>query len=114
MEIDPAGILGLDACTVEDLRGSTADVNSRVARQVFEGADGPVADAVAMNAALGIMAGQAAGLASSSPLTSQTNWLENAVFEDGFREAFKLAKQALSSGATQAKLESWVRATQEQ
>ena len=114
MEIDPAGILGLDACTVEDLRGSTADVNSRVARQVFEGADGPVADAVAMNAALGIMAGQAAGLASSSPLTSQTNWLENTVFEDGFREAFKLAKQALSSGATQAKLETWVRATQEQ
>ena len=114
MEIDPAQMLGIDTCTIEELQGSTAAVNSVVARGVFAGEGGPVADAVAMNAAVGMMAGQAAGVGSLLPRSEDTNWLDEANFATGFREAFKLAKLTLASGAAEAKLETWVAATREQ
>ena len=67
-----------------------------------------------LSAAVGMMAGQAAGVGSLLPRSEDTNWLDEANFATGFREAFKLAKLTLASGAAEAKLETWVAATREQ
>jgi anthranilate phosphoribosyltransferase len=52
---DPAS-LGISACSLEDLRGGSADDNAVVARRVLLGEPGPVRDAVLLNAAAAIAA----------------------------------------------------------
>jgi anthranilate phosphoribosyltransferase len=54
-EIDPAR-LGIAPAAAEDLRGGEVSINVDVARRVFAGEPGPVADAVALNAAAAIAA----------------------------------------------------------
>ncbi len=53
--IDPIA-LGLSAASAGDLRGGDVEFNVEVARRVFDGEPGPVADAVALNAAAAIAA----------------------------------------------------------
>ncbi len=111
-EIDPADIVGIKHCSVEDLRGGDAEVNGAVARRVLEGEEGPVAHAVAMNAAIGIMAAAAAEVQGEAvrPLVAG-DWREKAQFVSGFETAFEIAVEALSSGAAHRTLTEWVGAT---
>ncbi len=48
--------LGLPRCSVEDLRGGTGEENARTVRSVLRGEQGPVRDAVLVNAAAGLTA----------------------------------------------------------
>jgi anthranilate phosphoribosyltransferase len=54
-EIDPVA-LGLGGGSLEDLRGGDVETNTRLARRVLEGAPGPQADIVVLNAAAGLVA----------------------------------------------------------
>lgn len=54
--LDPTVDLGLDAITVEDLRGADAVHNAGVARRFLAGEPGPVRQTVLLNAAAGIVA----------------------------------------------------------
>lgn len=56
--------LGIAAATAADLQGGAPEVNARLAREVLEGAEGPKADIVALNAAGGLIV---AGLADDFP-----------------------------------------------
>jgi len=46
-------IAGIRKCSIDDLVGGSAEGNASVIRQVFDGADTPVADAILLNAAAG-------------------------------------------------------------
>lgn len=48
--------LGLQSATLADLQGGDAKANAQVARRVFSGEDGIVAETVALNAAAGLLA----------------------------------------------------------
>lgn len=113
-EIDPAAILDLPRGSLADLRGGSAAANAEVAREVMSGKRGVIFDAVAMNAAIGIMAGQAAGLgerrADSLPVDPLT-WLDPSSFARGLQAAFEVAVQTLESGSAAATLQTWVAAT---
>ncbi|THJ67117.1 anthranilate phosphoribosyltransferase [Arthrobacter echini] len=50
------GDFGLDVVPVDALRGTTAGANADVVRAVLDGQDGPVRDAVVLNAAAGLVA----------------------------------------------------------
>ncbi len=109
LEIDPASILGIPRCTVDDLRGGAAAHNAKVAREVFAGAEGPVRNSVAMNAAIGMMAGHAAGL--PGPLAEvglEGDWFEADGFAVALRAAYEVAEVTLASGATEETLRNWV------
>ncbi|CAN5851076.1 anthranilate phosphoribosyltransferase [soil metagenome] len=54
-EVDPAA-LGLVGGTLDDLRGGDVETNTCLARRVLEGAPGPQADIVVLNAAAGLVA----------------------------------------------------------
>ena len=54
--------LGLRACTLEDLKGGDAAVNAQMLRDTFGGQQGPVADAMCLNAGVALAA---AGIAKS-------------------------------------------------
>lgn len=54
-DVDPAA-LGLAGGTLDDLRGGDVATNTRLARAVLGGAEGPQADIVALNAAAGLVA----------------------------------------------------------
>jgi anthranilate phosphoribosyltransferase len=54
-EIDPAA-LGIRRCSPTDLTGGSPEENAAAVRRVFEGGDGPVRDAVLLNAAGAIAA----------------------------------------------------------
>lgn len=89
--VDPA-MLGIAPADAQALRGGDVAVNVAAARAVFDGADGAVTDAVALNAA--------AALAAHSGLTGDTM----ADLESGLQRA----RQALRSGAVADLLERWV------
>jgi anthranilate phosphoribosyltransferase len=57
---DPADY-GVNRCSVDDLRGGTSTENAAITRAVLEGNPGPKADAVLLNAALALVAAEAAG-----------------------------------------------------
>lgn len=76
--------MGLQRRVIEELRGGTAAENAAVIVAVLEGAQGAVADAVALNAAGALVVG---GLADS--------------LADGLRKA----REAVASGAARAALE---------
>jgi anthranilate phosphoribosyltransferase len=93
---DPAS-LGLPRAVPEDLRGADAAYNSAVARDVLGGAQGPVRDAVLLNAAAAIAAydggdGDLVGRLSSG---------------------FERAAAALADGRAAALLDRWVTVSRE-
>ncbi len=89
--LDPRD-LDIDLAPADALRGGDVDVNVAVARRVFAGEEGPVADAVALNAAAALAAH--AGL-SADPVTD-------------LRAGLDRAATVLRSGAAVDLLHRWV------
>ena len=50
--------MGIQRCTVEDLKGGDAFLNAAILRDVFAGKKGPVADALCLNAGFALAACQ--------------------------------------------------------
>lgn len=96
MVVDPAEIAGLPRTTVEELRGGTPAQNAEIARNVLAGMPGAVSDAVALNAALGIMA--------ADEQTDES-------FEDRLGKAVGAAQRVLGDNSAAATLDRWVAAT---
>jgi anthranilate phosphoribosyltransferase len=92
--VDPR-LLGLAPATAEDLRGGDAEHNAEVVRRLLAGATGPVRDAVLLNAgaALAVHAG------------------EDLPVAEALAAGIERAREAIDSGAAQATLERWVKAT---
>jgi anthranilate phosphoribosyltransferase len=93
--VDPRD-LGVAAAPAEALRGGDVDVNVAVARRVFAGEPGPVADAVALNAAAALAAH--AGL--SGDLTAD------------LAGGLQRARSALAGGAAGELVQRWVTVSQ--
>ncbi|WP_399889700.1 anthranilate phosphoribosyltransferase [Streptomyces sp. BBFR51] len=87
--------LGFRLARPEELRGGDRRRNAGVAREVLDGASGPVRDAVLLSAAAGL----AALDPSSAPLTER--------LADGVRQA----REAIDSGAAAGVLERWAAVT---
>lgn len=99
-EIDAVASLGRQPSTVADLRGADAAANADVARRVLAGEEGPIREAVELNAAAALVAdGRLPGL-------------DRAVTPDlvqRLRVGIEHASRAISSGAAAERLENWVR-----
>lgn len=95
-KIDPTD-LGFELVPIEALRGGDAAVNATVAHSVFAGEEGPVRDAVLLNAAAALTAydGIVAGI-DANDLTSLLS------------EGVERAARAVDSGATADLLARWV------
>ncbi|WP_129285947.1 anthranilate phosphoribosyltransferase [Streptomyces sp. GZWMJZ-114] len=91
---DPRDV-GLALSPVSALRGGDASHNAEVARRLFAGERGPVRDAVLLNSAAALAALRPSG----GPLV------------DRIREGMARAAESLDSGAAEAALERWVRAS---
>lgn len=98
-ELDPHALVGVPRSPLSALRGGTAEDNARVAREVLAGSSGPVSDAVALNAAAGIMAARAAGDH------------DDASFEERFASAHTRALEVLQTGAAADLLARWAAAS---
>jgi anthranilate phosphoribosyltransferase len=94
--IDPAD-LGLPRGRLEDLRGSDAPFNAAVARALLAGKQGPVREAVLLNAAAALAA---AGVGSGDLASRLAAGLEEAA-------------HSIDSGAAAGVLERWVAATRQ-
>lgn len=92
--IDPA-TLGLAQATAADLRGGDVSFNAQVVRDVIAGREGPVRDAVVLNA------GAALAIHAAEPGS----------IEERIASGMRRAAQAIDSGAAAATLERWVAAT---
>ncbi len=88
---DPAA-LGVARATLDDLRGGDATVNAAVARDLLAGKQGPVRDAVLLNAAAAVAAFEAS----------------TGTLEQRLSDGMERAAAALSSGAAATALERWV------
>lgn len=88
--------LGLPRSQPADLRGGEVAFNADVARRTFAGEQGPVRDAVLLNAA--------AAFAAHSGFPGD--------FHETLRAGIKRAAEAIDSGATTAQLDRWVAAAQ--
>ena len=79
--------MGIEKCTIADLRGGSKEVNAKIIREVLGGTrKGPIADTIAMNAGAGLYV---AGVAKS--------------IQDGLRKA----QEAMRSGAALKQLNKW-------
>jgi anthranilate phosphoribosyltransferase len=94
LTFDPAGF-GFARAELTELRGGDATANAAEARSVLAGAEGPVRDAVVLNAAGAIVA--------HAGLSSRAEWLP--AWEDGLSRA----ADAIDSGAAEQLLARWVR-----
>lgn len=90
--------IGVARTTLDDLRGGDAQHNAQVVRDIVNGAQGPVRDAVLVNAAAGMVA-------------FEEN--DNAPFEDRMRAAFAKAAESIDSGAALRVLNTWSSVTTE-
>ncbi|HWS33443.1 MAG TPA: anthranilate phosphoribosyltransferase [Actinoplanes sp.] len=88
--------LGLPRSQPADLRGGDVAFNADVARRTFAGEQGPVRDAVLLNAA--------AAFAAHGGFPGD--------FHETLRAGIKRAAEAIDSGATTAQLDRWVTAAQ--
>ncbi|MEU4161356.1 anthranilate phosphoribosyltransferase [Actinoplanes sp. NPDC026670] len=88
--------LGLPRSQPADLRGGEVAFNADVARRLFAGEQGPVRDAVLLNAS--------AAFAAQSGFPSD--------FRETLVAGMRRAAEAIDSGATTAQLERWVAAAQ--
>lgn len=112
VDVNPSSLLNIPRATLEDLRGGDAQENARVAHQVFSGKEGPIADAVALNAALGMMAATGSGLVpEGEAVFSQTDWTQPEALKQGLREGYARAMDILTSGGAAQTLQNWVAAT---
>lgn len=91
--VDPTTI-GLARVELSALRGSDADHNAQVAREVFSGMTGPVRDAVLLNAAGALVA---------------YRQRPDVDLHEQLREQLAVAAAAIDSGAATALLADWVR-----
>ncbi len=96
VEFDPAAI-GVPRSGREDLVGGDAAVNAQVVWDVVGGQAGPVRDIVTLNAA-------AALIAYAKPDADRLT--------DDFAEQRQRASDAIDSGAAEAKLTAWIKASQ--
>jgi anthranilate phosphoribosyltransferase len=92
--LDPTR-LGVPLGTPADLRGQDATYNAEVVRRVLAGEQGPVRDAVLLNAGAAL----AVHAAEPGPL------------EERLAAGLDRARQAIDSGAAAARLEAWVAAS---
>lgn len=88
--------IGMPRVTIEDLRGGDAAHNAQVVRDVFDGAQGPVRDAVLLNAAAGLVAFDVEGVGS---------------LQDRLAKAVLRAADSIDSGSARRVLDTWIAAT---
>lgn len=98
--LDPSE-LGVATAPVTALRGDDADYNAQVARDVLDGAAGPVRDAVLLNAAAALVAADGVAGEPVSPRTLVPR----------MADALARAATSVDSGAARSALERWVTAT---
>ncbi len=100
-----AADLGLNSSTIEQLLGGDARHNAEVANDLFRGASfknsDQIKDVVALNSAAGLVA---------HDLAKRPEEIEKDIVER-LREAFTRSYEAIESGAAQAKLEEWTKAS---
>jgi anthranilate phosphoribosyltransferase len=94
LRFDPADV-GLPLATLDDLRGGDAEQNAAAVRNLLAGQQGPVRDAVVLNAAAGLVA---AGVGEGDLVKRIATGLE-------------LANQSIDSGAAADVLQRWVAAS---
>ncbi|WP_130492903.1 anthranilate phosphoribosyltransferase [Motilibacter rhizosphaerae] len=93
--------LGVNRAPASALAGGDAVANAAVARRVLAGEQGPVRDAVLLNAAAALVALDAVGEAPAAPLAER------------LRSAVERSAAAVDSGAAAAALERWTAVTQQ-
>ena len=96
-KFDPTN-LGIENSPIESLVGGDAEYNVKVARDIFNGKEGPTKDAVVLNAAAAIAAFKGDF---------------NLSVEQQFANGVVLARQAIDSGAAGALVEKWAKLSQE-
>jgi len=94
-EVRP-GELGLRDATVDALRGGDAAHNADIARRFLGGEDGPVRDAVLLNAAAALVA---------------YDGVDNRAVNEQLAGALARAAEAVDSGAAQQALDGWIEAS---
>lgn len=94
--IDPRNF-GFDLVPIDALKGGDAAFNADVARSVFGGADGPVRDAVLLNAAAAITA-----------FDGISDGIDPRALDVQLTRGIERAAEALDSGATSELLNRWV------
>jgi anthranilate phosphoribosyltransferase len=95
MELDPLE-LGVPRASLAELVGGDPATNAEVVREVVAGRPGPIRDVVVLNAA-------AALVAYGKPAASR--------IEADFADELERARQAIDSGAADAKLREWIEAS---
>jgi len=95
MELDPLE-LGVPRTSLAELVGGDPATNAEVVREVVAGRPGPIRDVVVLNAA-------AALVAYGKPAASR--------LEADFADELERARQAIDSGAADAKLREWIAAS---
>lgn len=98
--IDAVADLGLHPIPVSALTGGESDENAAVARSVLAGDSGPVRETVIANAAIALAAD------GTLPGTSEGTLVER------LRSGMRAAAYAIDSGAADATLQRWAKATQ--
>lgn len=96
--VDSREAFGLPAATLEDLRGADAEFNAGVARDLLDGATGPVRDAVLLNSAAALVA--YASLPGTGP--------EAGGLVPRMRAGMELAAAAIDDGRARSVLDRWV------
>jgi anthranilate phosphoribosyltransferase len=97
-QVDPT-LVGLELHPVETLRGADASYNAQVVRNVFDGAFGPVRDAVVLNAGVALA------------LTVTDGGQSQAAFVEALRSGMDRAGAAIDDGSAASLLQRWVSAT---
>lgn len=92
-EFDPATEFGMARAKLEELRGGSPAHNAEIARRVFDGQEGPITDAVALNAAAGLVA---------------ANGHSDGDVIEQMRAALVPAQEAIFGGAAAKTLDRWV------
>ena len=98
-EVDATTQLGLQQASLEDLRGGDPAHNAKVFHQIMNGQEGPIQDAVLLNAAGGIVAYGLNEQVSQGDLV------------DRLKAGLQIARQTLESGKPAELLEKWIELT---
>lgn len=99
--LDTREVFGLAPATVADLRGADAGFNARVARELLDGATGPVRDAVLLNSA--------AALVAHGSLPGTGN--DDGDLVSRLRAGMDLAAAAIDDGRARGVLDRWAAAS---
>ena len=97
-EFDAVDELGLPPATVDDLRGGEPDFNAEVTRAVLGGADGPVRQAVLLNAAGALVVAD----------RHEGTRPGDGTFAERMRAAYEVAARSIDSGAAASLLDRWI------